>query len=327
MVLPANEHVNHRHVLRSADHRKPIIVGISGFGSSYETEIEAATKFGPIPPTFMKFLEDVPASYVVIENHLVPPERRADYETFLARAVIAGRLRYINRFDERSDLYAVVKTEPEAKSEAPPPFPLESKDWETLIKEDPVNLLGQYRSWSQTVYRLHVASYGELPRYPEFRADVASIGHGVMASSLDEQQPRLEANLGSLTERWVDRPKFAERYRSVTNERYVDALSANARLTLAPAERAALVEGLERAMTRAQVLLAIVKNQEFARREEKRSLVLLHYFGYLRRNPEDPPDGNLNGFQFWLGEIESGDIDRLPRAFMSSIEYNNRGKK
>jgi len=32
-------------------------------------------------------------------------------------------------------------------------------------------------------------------------------------------------------------------------------------------------------------------------REKYRSLLLLHYFGYFRRNPDDPPDGDLRGFQ------------------------------
>jgi hypothetical protein len=328
VVLPANEHVNHRHVLRSADHMKPIIVGISGFSSDYEMKIESATHSGPIPATFMKFLEDVPASYVVVENHLIPPERRIDYETFLTRAVIAGRLRFINRFDGRDDLYAVVKTEPQTKTETPPPFALVTKEWDELINEDPVNLLGQYRSWSQAVYRFYVASYGQLPRYSEFRPDVESIGHGVVASSLDEQEPKLEQNLSHFAERWVERERFRALYQAMANERYVDALTANARITLAPPEHAALIDGLNKgALTRGQVLLAIVNQPDFAEREEKRSLVLLHYFGYLRRNPDDPPDQNLEGFNFWLKEVEaSGDLGRLVRGFMASGEYTDKGK-
>jgi hypothetical protein len=329
VVLPANEHVNHRHVLRAADHMKPIIVGISGFGSPYETAIEAATKWGPIPATFMKFLEDVPASYVVVENNLIEPERRTDYETFLARAILDGRLRFINRFDGRDDLYAVVKTEPEAKTEAPLPFVLEIKDWETLIKEDPVNLLGQFRSWSETVYRMQIASYGQLPRYLEFRSDVEALGRGVTVSSLEDQQPRLEANLSSLAERWVGRAEFEARHRSMPSEGFVDELTANARLFLAPAERAALVDGLEKSvLTRGQALLAIVKNADFAQSEQKRVLVLLHYFGYLRRNPDDPPDKGMSGFNFWLNEVEkSQDPGRLTRGFMASREYVERAAK
>jgi hypothetical protein len=328
VVLPANEHVNHRHVLRSADHMKPLIVGISGFGSPYEDQIESATALGTIPAKFMDFLEQVPTSYLVIENHLIEPERRIDYETFLARAVLAGRLRFINRFDSRDDLYAVVKTEPEAKTEAPAPFALETKEWADLIKDDPVNMLGQYRSWSQAIYRFSVVSYRNVPRYSEFLFDLELIGRGVMASSPDEQ-PRLEANLSEFAQHWVNRPKFQALYKSMTNERFVDELTANAGITLLPADRAALIDKLKSgSMTRAQLLLAIVNNGDFVEKEDKRSLVLLHYFGYLRRNPEDPPDRNLDGFNFWLREVEvSGDTGRLRRAFMASGEYQHSRDK
>lgn len=327
VVLPANEHVNHRHVLRSADHMKPIIVGISGFSSWYETQIELATQSGSIPAKFMDFLESVPTSYVVIENNLIAPERRIDYETFLAQAVIAGRLRFVNRFDGRDDLYAVLKTEPDAKAEAPPPFALVIKSWEELINEDPVNLLGQYRSWSQAVYRFYLASYGQMPRYSEFLPDVELIGRGVEASSLDEQT-KLANNLTQFADRWTERVKFRTLYKSLTNEQFVDELTTNAQLTLAPAERSAFIDKLNsRALTRGQVLLAVVNNRDFVAREEKRSLVLLHYFGYLHRNPDDPPDKNLDGFNFWLKEVEgSGDFGRLTQGFMAAGEYKDRKK-
>jgi hypothetical protein len=328
VILPANEHVNHRHVLRSADHMKPLIVGISGFSSPYETLIEIATAAGPIPEKFMTFLEDVPASYLVIENNLIEPERRVDYETFLARAVATGRLRFVNRFDGRDDLYAIVKTEPQAKTEAALPFALETREWEALVKEDPVNVLGQYRSWSQAVYRFYVASYGQIPRYTEFLADVELVGRGVAANSADEQQ-KLETNLGEFARVWVERPKFKALYKSATDERYVDELVARAGITLAAAERDAFIEQLRSGTTtRAQVLLTLVNNRDFIAREELRSLVLLHYFGYLHRNPDDPPDNNLNGYNFWLKEVEtSGDTSRLTRGFMASGENKTNEKK
>ena len=329
VVLPANGAVNHRHMLRAADHKKPIIVGTSGFNSPYEDQIETDTRAGPIPARLMQLLEDAPASYVVIENHLISPERRIDYETFLARAIVAGRLRYINRFDGRSDLYAVVKTEPHAKTEAPVPFGLEVKDWATLLKEDPVNLLGQFRATSQAVHRLHVASYGSMPRYLDFLADMESLGAGVVTSPLDSHQPKLEENAIRLIKRWRDRAEFKARYDSMTNEEFVDALSANIHLSFAPAERAGFIDELNSgASTRAQVLVRIANNRSFAEKEGNRSLVLLHYFGYLRRNPNDPPDRNMDGFNFWLKEIETtGEVDRLTRAFMASIEYREKAKK
>ena len=321
VILPAGEHVNHRYVLRSADHMKPMIVGISGFGSPYENKIEEAIVSGAIPADFMNFLESVPTSYVVVENNLIEPERRIDYETFLARAVLAGRLRFIKRFDGRDDLYAVVKNEPQAKAEAPMPFGLETREWRDLLKEDSVNLLGQYRTSSQAIYRFYVASYGQMPRYAEFLTDVEAIGRGVVASSLEEQA-KLEANLDEFAREWVARPKFAAEYKQLTNERFVDELTAHAGIALEPNERSGFIDKLGAGeMTKARVLLAIVNNRQFAEKEENRSLVLLHYFGYLHRNPDDPPDKNLDGFNFWLREVElSGDPGRLARGFMASGE-------
>ncbi|HZE58541.1 MAG TPA: hypothetical protein VE031_11845 [Chthoniobacterales bacterium] len=326
VVLPANASVNHRRILRAADHMKPLITGTSGFDSPYEGRIEFDTRSGPLHDDFIKLLEEIPTSYLVVENRAVAPERRVDYETFLARAVAGGRLRYINRFDGHDDLYAVTKTEPEAKSEAPMPFAREIREWAALIQKDPVNLLGEYRSWSQTVYRLHVASYGTMPRYADFLAEVMVVGHGVLASSLEDQHAKLEDNLRQLVDDWLQRPKFKALYGSATDAGFVDKISANAGVTLSPAERAEVIQKLRRgALTRGQTLLEMAKNDRFREREENRSLVLLHYFGYLRRDPDDPPDRNLDGFNFWLKEVEStGEMERLPRAFMDSIEYRQR---
>lgn len=326
VVLPANASVNHHHILRAADHMKPIIIGTSGFDSPYEVQIELATRAGPFPLNFMRYLEDIPTSYLVIANHLVPPERRVDYETFLGRAVGAGRLRYVNRFDGRDDLYAVVKNEPEAKTEAPLPFAITTKDWASLLADDPVNLLGHYRSCAQMIYRMHLAVDGTMPRYAEFLPEVIAIGRGVVASSLEDQQSRLDANLVELAHEWVRRPAFRARYDAMNDEEFLDRLVANAGLSLSSVDRAGLLRAA--GPDRGSILIAIANRADFAHGEEKRSLVLLHYFGYLRRNPDDPPDGDLRGFNFWLKEIErSGEIERLPRAFMHSIEYAARKNK
>jgi hypothetical protein len=276
----------------------------------------------------MNFLEEVPTSYLVIENDLIGPERRTDYETFLARGVLAGRLRFINRFDGREDLYAVVKNEPQARTEASLPFALQIKEWKTLVEEDSVHVLGQYRPWSEAVCRFYIASYGRMPRYEEFLTDVKSIGRGVPVSSPDEQ-PRLEANLNEFARRWVEGSSFKARYENLIDKRFVDDLAANSGVALESAERAAFIDKLtHNTMTRAQVLLALVHNPSFIKKEENRSLVLLHYFGYLHRNPDDPPDRNLDGFNFWLKEIEtSGDPGRLPNAFMASGENKTRWKE
>ncbi len=58
------------------------------------------------------------------------------------------------------------------------------------------------------------------------------------------------------------------------------------------------------------------------------SFVLMEYYGYLRRNPTDPPDGNDSGYQFWLSKLNSFGGDYLKaemvKAFITSIEYRQR---
>jgi len=326
VVLPAGGDFNYRYMLRSADHQRPLIVGTSGFNSPYEDQIDWATRAGAIHEKFLDLLEKIPTSYIVIANNSIAPERRVDYEAFLAAAVTAGRLRYINRFDGRDDLYAVVKTEPQTRSEAPLPFKLEVKEWDKLIKEDPVNILGQHRSWSQALYRLYLASYGQMPRYAEFLADLELIAQHVPVGFQDDNS-KVGNNLQKFADGWIERANFRVLHKGLSSEGYVDRMISNAGISLQPAERALIIDKLNKnEMTRARALLEIVYNPAFIAKEEARSLVLLHYFGYLRRNPDDPPDNNLNGFNYWLKEVEvSGESERLTKAFMASGE-NRAGK-
>jgi hypothetical protein len=54
----------------------------------------------------------------------------------------------------------------------------------------------------------------------------------------------------------------------------------------------------------------------------------MQYFGYLRRNPNDAPDGNFAGYNFWLDKMNQfkGDFIQaeLVKAFVSSNEYRRR---
>ncbi len=318
----------HRYMLRAADHQKPLVNATSSFISPLTWEIQVTSETSPIPLKFLDLLEGIPASYLVIHNSDIAPERRADYDSFLARAVASRRLRFIRSFGDRDDLYAVVKTEPQAESEAPMPFAVAATDWEELIKNDPVNLLGQYRSWSQAVYRFNVASYGQLPRYSEFLSDMHTVSRGIEIDA-PEAQAKLNDRMRQFAESWVKSAKFQTLYKDMTEEAYVDALMRNAGIKLEAAERETLRDKLKRgAMTRGEAILNIVNSGAFAEKENTRSLVLLHYFGYFHRNPDDPPDNNLNGFNFWIKEVEkSGEISRLARAFMASGEYEHRGKQ
>jgi hypothetical protein len=79
---------------------------------------------------------------------------------------------------------------------------------------------------------------------------------------------------------------------------------------------------------RASVLRSVVEDQDFIDKEFNRTFVLMQYFGYLRRNPDGPPDNNLDGFNFWLTKLNqfNGNFVQaeMVKAFISSIEYRNR---
>ena len=72
----------------------------------------------------------------------------------------------------------------------------------------------------------------------------------------------------------------------------------------------------------------MVEDADMRRQEFNRAFVLMHYFAYLRRDPDAGPDTDFGGYNFWLGKLEEfgGDHRRaeLVRAFIQSAEYRRR---
>jgi len=62
--------------------------------------------------------------------------------------------------------------------------------------------------------------------------------------------------------------------------------------------------------------------------EKNRAFVLMQYFGYLRRNPDDPQDTDFRGWEFWLNKLNQFNgnfIDaEMVKAFITSGEYCDR---
>ena len=54
----------------------------------------------------------------------------------------------------------------------------------------------------------------------------------------------------------------------------------------------------------------------------------MQYIGYLQRNPNDLPDGNFAGFEFWLQKLNrfNGNFieAEMVKAFINSQEYRAR---
>lgn len=62
--------------------------------------------------------------------------------------------------------------------------------------------------------------------------------------------------------------------------------------------------------------------------EFNRAFVLMQYFGYLRRNPNDSPDGDYTGYDFWLTKLNQFNGNyanaEMVKAFITSAEYRKR---
>jgi hypothetical protein len=90
-----------------------------------------------------------------------------------------------------------------------------------------------------------------------------------------------------------------------------------------------MVSGLNNGTeTRATVVKKIAESGAVANSPQffNGAYVLMQYFGYLRRNPDDAPDGNLSGYNFWLGQLNNGTKTTFDMvdAFISSGEYRDR---
>jgi hypothetical protein len=186
----------------------------------------------------------------------------------------------------------------------------------------------EFQETGYMLYLFNKASFGVMPRRNDFLVRMQAVAQGVVVGR-DGWRQTLAANKAAAAEAWVARTDFQQRFGALTNEQFVDALFANAGVAPSAQERAALVQGLGAGTeTRATVLGKVADNAEFRRGEQNPAFVLMQYFGYLHRNPDEGRDSNLDGFHFWLKKLEDngGDFHKaeMVRAFIEAGEYRDR---
>jgi len=143
-------------------------------------------------------------------------------------------------------------------------------------------------------------------------------------------ETQLRNNKAAFASDFVSRARFTTAFPStLTAAQFVDALDQNAGGVLSTSERNQLVNDVASGpKTRAQVLIAVAEDSDLARNEFNKAFVLMQYFGYLHRNPNDAPDSNFDGFQFWLDKLNQFNGNfvaaEMVKAFISSIEYRRR---
>jgi hypothetical protein len=152
--------------------------------------------------------------------------------------------------------------------------------------------------------------------------DKDAVGRGVVVNR-SGWEAQLAANKQAFVNAWVQRAAFRAAYDGLSNGNYVAKLIEHTEVGFMQSERDALVSGLNRGTsTRADVLRQIVENEGFARARFNEAFVMMEYFGYLRRDPDE------SGYQFWLNKLNqfNGNFQHaeMVKAFIVSSEYRDR---
>ena len=203
----------------------------------------------------------------------------------------------------------------------------------------------EFQETGYLVYRTFKAAYGDaaspgvpgtvpVVRLSDFLADTQEIGRGVVVGQGD-WKTQLESNKQAYALEFVQRQRFISAFpASMAAAQFVDKLDQNAGGVLTQAERDQLVAQLSSApgqpAARAAALRQVAEHAELKRREFNRAFVLMQYFGYLRRSPDEAPEPGRNfaGWKFWLDKLNEFGGDyvaaEMVKAFITSDEYRKR---
>ncbi len=208
----------------------------------------------------------------------------------------------------------------------------------------------EFQQTGYLVERLYKAAYGSangnstfggahqvsvpIVRVNEFLPDTQEIGLGVIVGQGNWQQ-QLDNNKAAFTLEFVQRSRFTSAYpTSLTPTQLVNTLFTNAGLPLSGTDYTQAINDFGGAgntadtTARASALRRVAENSTLQQQEFNRAFVLMQYFGYLRRNPNDAPDADYTGYDFWLTKLNqfNGNFQNadLVKAFINSSEYRQR---
>ncbi len=200
----------------------------------------------------------------------------------------------------------------------------------------------EFQDSGYLVYRFYKSAFGNLPNAPvpvrlsDFLPDAQTVGQGVIVGQAGWQTIQ-ENNKQAYANAFVQRSQFTSVFpTSMSPGTFVDTLFTNAGVTPSSADRSAAIAEFGTATNtadtaaRARALRRVAENSILAQQEFNRAFVLMQYFGYLRRNPNDAPEATLDfsGYNFWLNKLNSfnGNFTaaEMVKAFLASSEYRRR---
>ena len=168
----------------------------------------------------------------------------------------------------------------------------------------------EFQKTGYFVMRIYKTAFGnrpDNPRYDTFIADMGDVNRGVVVGQ-GNWEAQLEANQQAYARAFVSRSDFMASYPpGQSAAQFVDALFQSAGVTPSAAERQAAISayGIGDTNGRASALRSVIESDSIYNAFYNPAFVLLEYFGYLRRNPNDSPDNNFQGYDFWLAKMDS----------------------
>ena len=200
----------------------------------------------------------------------------------------------------------------------------------------------EFQQTGNLVYKMYKAGFGNLPGKPvavdraPFLNDTRQIQSTPVQVIVGQPgwDTQLETNKQAFALAFVQRSAFQTAHAGQTADQYVASLFGNAGANPTSAETSAAVNAFSSAgggdAGRAAALRSVVESGSVHSKLFNEAFVLMQYFGYLQRNPYDPPEPTLDyaGYNFWLSKLNSfgGDFIKaeMVKAFLASDEYRHR---
>jgi uncharacterized delta-60 repeat protein len=169
----------------------------------------------------------------------------------------------------------------------------------------------EFRERVYFIYKIYALALGRKPTYAEFAQDRARVSGFLTDAELEQRK------LDFIVD-FMSRQEFRAIYDAQTNARdFVETMLATGGLTFPAKEN--LISRLDNGtITRAQALREMAESAEANAHYETEATVVMHYFGYLRRDPD--------GFYLdWINILnQSGDSRTVTAGFINSAEYRMR---
>jgi hypothetical protein len=177
----------------------------------------------------------------------------------------------------------------------------------------------EFQQTGAYIYRVYKSALGARPTYDQFISDRGRVVVG----------PGLDSSKTAFALTFEQRADFLQLYpRTLTASQFVDALlnriktNSGADLSTQRGVLISMYDGTDAG--RAAILRQAADSQTFTDAEYNSSFVLMEYFGYLRRDPDQ------QGFDFWLSQVNKfplrnvGIQHAMACSFITSAEYQTR---